>query len=52
LGDFAEIEAIADDEAALPSAQATVLALASQLGLDQVEPRSYLRMILEVRQDA
>jgi adenylate cyclase, class 2 len=51
LGDFAEIEAIARDEAGLPSAQAAVLALAAQLGLDQVEPRSYLRMILEARQD-
>lgn len=52
LGEFAEIETIADDEAALPSAQAAVLALAAKLGLDQVEPRSYLRMILEARQDA
>jgi adenylate cyclase class 2 len=51
LGDFAEIEAIAVDEAAQPSAQAAVLALADRLGLDQVEPRSYLRMILEARQD-
>ena len=51
LGDFAEIEAIASDDAALPSAQAAVLALAAQLGLDQVEPRSYLRMVLEARQD-
>jgi adenylate cyclase, class 2 len=51
LGDFAEIEAIAPDEAALPAAQAAVLALAGELGLEQVEPRSYLRMILESRQD-
>jgi adenylate cyclase, class 2 len=51
LGDFAEIETIAPDEAALPPAQAAVLALAAQLGLEAVEPRSYLRMILEARQD-
>lgn len=50
LGDFAEIEAIADDEADLPSAQAAILKLAGTLGLEQVEPRSYLRMILEARQ--
>jgi adenylate cyclase, class 2 len=50
LGDFAEIEAIARDEADLPSAQAAVLALAAELGLDQVEPRSYLRMVLETRE--
>ena len=50
LGDFAEIEAIARDEAALPAAQSAVLALADQLGLEEVEPRSYLRMILEARQ--
>jgi adenylate cyclase class 2 len=47
LGDFAEIETIARDESELPAAQAAVLALAAQLGLDQVEPRSYLRMALE-----
>lgn len=51
LGDFAEIEAIAPDEAALATAQAAVLALADRLGLDEVEPRSYLRMVLEARQD-
>jgi adenylate cyclase class 2 len=50
LGEFAEIEAIAEDEAGLPSAQAAVLALAAQFGLDHVEPRSYLRMVLEARQ--
>jgi adenylate cyclase, class 2 len=50
LGDFVEIEAITRGQDGLPSAQATVLALAEQLGLDQVEPRSYLRMVLESRQ--
>jgi adenylate cyclase, class 2 len=51
LGDFAEIETIVRDEADLPAAQAAVLALAAQLGLDQVEPRSYLRMALEAREE-
>jgi adenylate cyclase class 2 len=47
LGEFAEIETLVRHEAELPAAQAAVLALATQLGLDQVEPRSYLRMALE-----
>jgi adenylate cyclase class 2 len=51
LGDFAEIETIVRDDAELPTAQAAVLALAVQLGLDQVEPRSYLRMALERREN-
>jgi adenylate cyclase class 2 len=46
LGDFAEVEALAEDED-LGSAQAAVLGLARELGLERVEPRSYLRMILE-----
>ena len=47
LGDFAEIEAIALTEPELPAAQSAVLALAAELGLTEVEPRSYLRMVLE-----
>jgi adenylate cyclase class 2 len=46
LGDFAEVEALAEGHG-LADAQAAVLALARELGLDDVEPRSYLRMILE-----
>ncbi len=46
LGDFAEVEALADDRS-LAEAQAAVLALARELGLTKVEPRSYLRMLLE-----
>jgi adenylate cyclase class 2 len=46
LGDFAEVETLADDDE-LAEAQATVLALARELGLAEVEPRSYLRMLLE-----
>jgi adenylate cyclase class 2 len=46
LGSFAEVEALAGT-ADLPEAQAAVLELARALGLEEVEPRSYLRMILE-----
>ena len=47
LGPFAEIETIAGSEADLPAAQQAVIALAGSLGLTEVEPRSYLRMVLE-----
>jgi adenylate cyclase class 2 len=50
LGRFAEVEAIAASESDLPAAQGAVLALARELGLTEVEPRSYLRMTLD-RQD-
>ncbi len=50
LGDFAEVELIAATESELPDAQAAVLAVARELGLTEVEPRSYLRMALEARQ--
>jgi adenylate cyclase class 2 len=49
LGDFAEIETLVATESELPAAQAAVLALADELGLTEVEPRSYLRMALEAR---
>ena len=49
LGDFVEIESLGATEADLPAAQAAVLAVASQLGLTEVEPRSYLRMTLEAQ---
>lgn len=50
LGTFVEVEAIAAGADDLPRAQGAVLALAERLGLTDVEPRSYLRMVLE--QDA
>jgi adenylate cyclase class 2 len=50
LGHFAEIETQAQTEADHPAAQAAVLALAGQLGLTEVEPRSYLRMVLQLQQ--
>lgn len=46
LGSFAEVETLAEPDD-LPAAQAAVLALAEALGLTEVEPRSYLRMLLE-----
>ena len=49
LGDFAEIEIVAASESELPAAQAAVLGVADRLGLTEVEPRSYLRMVLEAR---
>jgi adenylate cyclase class 2 len=49
LGDFVEIEVLANTEAELPAAQAVVLEVASRFGLTEVEPRSYLRMALEGR---
>ncbi len=49
LGDFAEVESVAATESDLPDAQAAVLAVARELGLTEVEPRSYLRMALEAR---
>jgi adenylate cyclase class 2 len=50
LGHFAEIETQAPTEAALPAAQAAVLTVADQLGLTEVEPRTYLRMVLLLQQ--
>ncbi|AGA29391.1 class IV adenylate cyclase [Singulisphaera acidiphila] len=47
LGEFAEVEAFAAKEANLPAAQAAVIDLARELGLTDVEPRSYLRMHLD-----
>jgi adenylate cyclase class 2 len=52
LGEFVEIEAFADGEADLDRAQAAVLALAADLDLTEVEPRSYLRMALEAQESA
>ena len=47
LGTFAEVEGLAADESDLAGAQSAVLALAAELGLSEVEPRSYLKMRLE-----
>jgi adenylate cyclase class 2 len=47
LGTFAEVETLASTESDLKEAQTAVLALAGELGLAEVEPRSYLRLLLE-----
>lgn len=47
VGRFAEVEALAEGRDDLPAAQRAVLKLAEKLGLTTVEPRSYLRMLLE-----
>jgi adenylate cyclase class 2 len=49
LGEFAEVEVIATSEVDLPGAQQAVLALARELGLTEVERRSYLGMTLDRR---
>lgn len=49
LGEFVEIEVLVPGESDLPAAQAAVLALAAELGLTELEPRSYLRMFLEAK---
>ena len=49
LGTFVEVEVIAESDAAIPEAREVVLSLARELRLEEVEPRSYLRMSLELR---
>ncbi len=51
LGDFAEIEVIAGSESEFPAAQAAVLGVADRFDLTEVEPRSYLRLVLEARRN-
>lgn len=47
LGSFVEVETLAAGEADLPEAQQAVMDLAAELGLREMEPRSYLRMHLQ-----
>jgi adenylate cyclase class 2 len=49
LGTFVEVEVIAAEESDLTEVQAAVLDLAGELGLTEVEPRSYLRMWMDTR---
>lgn len=51
LGPFVEVETLVEAESDLAEAQKAVLALGRELGLAEVEPRSYLRMLLEARGD-
>ena len=48
LGKFVEVEGLVEDPHNVELVQQAVLALASQLELVEVEPRSYLRQILEI----
>ncbi|WP_146458423.1 class IV adenylate cyclase [Rubripirellula tenax] len=48
VGHFAEIEVVAADENGVEEARNRVETLGNTLGLHQTEPRSYLRMLLEV----
>lgn len=47
LGAFAEVETLVEGESDLAAGQEAVLKLAGELGLAEVETRSYLRMLLE-----
>lgn len=49
LGEFVEIEMVVTEASRLETAQNEVLSLAQQLGLSQVQPRSYLDQLLDVR---
>jgi adenylate cyclase class 2 len=49
LGRFVEVETLAAQDADLAAPQEAVIALGRKLGLTEVEPRSYLRMVLESR---
>ncbi|TWU41175.1 CYTH domain protein [Novipirellula aureliae] len=47
LGQFAEVERVIQDAADIENARHEVLRYAEQLGLQDPEPRSYLRILLE-----
>ncbi len=49
LGTFVEVETIAESEADFAEARRMVIEIAEALGLSDLEPRSYLRMLLERR---
>ena len=47
LGTFAELEFLAADETAVPGAKARLLGLSQKMGLTDVEPQSYLALVIE-----
>lgn len=47
VGEFVEVECLVSAESSQEEAAAAVLELATELGLERIEPRSYLRMVLE-----
>jgi adenylate cyclase class 2 len=48
LGNFVEVEVVLRDRSQIPSVQARIAQLSQRLGLCELEPRSYLRQILEL----
>ncbi len=48
LGNFVEVEVVLSDRSQIASAQARIAQLSQRLGLRDLEPRSYLRQILEL----
>lgn len=46
LGQYVELEVVVQDRSALEEARETILSLAQELGLHDVEPRSYLDLVL------
>ncbi|MDZ4849216.1 MAG: class IV adenylate cyclase [Pirellulaceae bacterium] len=50
LGKFVEIESIVNDIAQLPNVQKSIQEVAALLRLDDIEPRSYLRQLLKLRE--
>lgn len=52
LGNFAEVEIVVSDPQLLASAENRILQLAKSLGLEKVQPKSYLVMLLEKYQAA
>ena len=49
LGTFAELESLASSADQLPQASQQICQLASLLGLDSVQPKSYLTLMLELQ---
>jgi adenylate cyclase, class 2 len=53
LGDFCEIEIMAEDESAIPAAEAQIMAEAGKYGFgaDQLEPRQYDQLVAQLAQE-
>jgi len=51
LGKFVEVEAIVRDRSQIQTVQSQIMQLSQRLALLDLEPRSYLRQILELQED-
>jgi len=51
LGKFVEVEAIVRDRSQIQTVQSRIIQLSQRLALQELEPRSYLRQILELPED-